>query len=144
RRAAFEARVNEVVRSIGDESVRKYYAQDFQARLRQLMSPPQPERRGGPSRFGNFRDNSRGSGAWQRPRFSGRDSPISPEITRGAIVRGFRSALPPRGPLTLLAVVTPPWLLKHHAEEFAELEFLNPDAEALRKAILEACHDGEI
>src|SRR6478735_3487517 len=39
RRAAFEARVNEVVRSIGDESVRKYYGQDFQARLRQLLNP---------------------------------------------------------------------------------------------------------
>ena len=29
RRAAFEARVHEVVRSIGDESVRKYYAPGF-------------------------------------------------------------------------------------------------------------------
>ena len=29
RRAAFEARVHEVVRSIGDDLVRKYYAQDF-------------------------------------------------------------------------------------------------------------------
>jgi len=34
RRAALEARINEVVRGIGDESVRRYYAQDFQARLR--------------------------------------------------------------------------------------------------------------
>ena len=59
-------------------------------------------------------------------------------------MRGFRSALPPREALILLAVVNHPWLLEHHTEEFAELEFLNPDAEALRKAILEACHDGEI
>ncbi len=43
RRAAFEARVHEVVRSIGDESVRKYYAQDFSARLRALMAPPQAQ-----------------------------------------------------------------------------------------------------
>src|SRR3954469_21284490 len=73
RRAAFEARVNEVVRSIGDESVRKYYGQDFSARLRALMAPPPPPGRerprgpgpfGGPSgnqsRSGNFRDFSRG------------------------------------------------------------------------------------
>ena len=39
RRAALEARVNEVVRSIGDESVRHYYSQDFTARLRQLLMP---------------------------------------------------------------------------------------------------------
>src|SRR6186713_2341002 len=46
RRAAFEARVNEVVRSIGDDSVRKYYAQDFSARLRQLLNPQPVQGRG--------------------------------------------------------------------------------------------------
>src|SRR3954468_23104355 len=46
RRAAFEARIHEVVRSVGDESVRKYYAQDFSARLRALMAPPQVPARG--------------------------------------------------------------------------------------------------
>src|SRR6476620_815241 len=79
RRAAFEARVNEVVRSIGDESVRKYYAQDFQARLRQLMAPPAAPGRGdrprggqfgGPfgqqGRSGNVRDFAQGRNAWQR------------------------------------------------------------------------------
>src|SRR5690606_1672068 len=34
RRAAFEARIHDLVRSIGDEAVRKYYGQDFAARLR--------------------------------------------------------------------------------------------------------------
>src|SRR5437764_306907 len=37
RRAAFEARVHEVVRSIGDESVRKYYAPDFSGRRRAVL-----------------------------------------------------------------------------------------------------------
>jgi DNA primase len=71
RRAAFEARVHEVVRSIGDESVRKYYGQDFFARLRQLMMPKSDQGRGerprgmagqfgGNVRSGNFRDFSRG------------------------------------------------------------------------------------
>ena len=31
----------------------------------------------------------------------------------------------------LMAVVNHPWLLEHHAEEFAALEFLNPDADQL-------------
>ena len=72
RRAALEARVNEVVRSIGDESVRKYYAQDFTARLRQLLMPQSDRERserprgmagqvgGGQCRSGNVRDFSRG------------------------------------------------------------------------------------
>jgi DNA primase len=53
-------------------------------------------------------------------------------------VRGFRSALPPREALILMAVVNHPWLLEYHAEEFAALEFLNPDADHLRRAVLEA------
>src|SRR5580698_3882377 len=39
RRAAFEARVNEVTASITDETVRRYYRQDFSGRLRQMFAP---------------------------------------------------------------------------------------------------------
>jgi DNA primase len=38
----------------------------------------------------------------------------------------------------LMAVITHPWLLDNHAEEFAALEFLNPEADQLRSAILDA------
>ena len=37
RRAAFEARIGEVLNSIGDETVRKYYRREFGDRLRQLF-----------------------------------------------------------------------------------------------------------
>ena len=39
RRAALEARVNEVTSVIGDDSVRKYYRQDFNARLSAFFAP---------------------------------------------------------------------------------------------------------
>ena len=39
RRAALEARIKEIIRGIGDETVRRYYADDFTVRLRQLMAP---------------------------------------------------------------------------------------------------------
>ena len=39
RRAALEARLGEVTSGIGDDSVRKYYRQDFGVRLRQLFTP---------------------------------------------------------------------------------------------------------
>ena len=39
RRAALEARIKEIIRGIGDETVRRYYSDDFMARLRQLMAP---------------------------------------------------------------------------------------------------------
>src|SRR5262249_52960581 len=40
RRAALEARIGQVAATIGDESVRRYYKQDFVARLRRMFAPP--------------------------------------------------------------------------------------------------------
>jgi DNA primase len=65
----------------------------------------------------------------------------SARLSDSPIVRGFRSALPPREALILMAAVNHPWLLEQHAEQFAELEFLNPHADQLRRAILEATTD---
>jgi DNA primase len=163
RRAAFEARVNEVVRSIGDESVRKYYAQDFSARLRALMAPPQAPARGerprgpmggsyggqfgGQSRAGNFRDFSRGRDSFRgggRPNFAQPMPLPSARLSASPIVRGHRTALPPREALILTAVIHHPWLLEHHAEEFSELEFLNPDTDHLRRAVLDAATGGGV
>ena len=39
RRAALEARIAEVTAAIADESVRRYYRQDFSGRLRQMFAP---------------------------------------------------------------------------------------------------------
>ena len=38
RRAAFEARLAQVIGSIGDESVRRYYRHEFGQRLRRLFA----------------------------------------------------------------------------------------------------------
>jgi DNA primase len=153
RRAALEARVNEAVRGIGDDSVRKYYAQDFTSRLRQFLAPAVPERNarpGGNFRSGEFRSGDLRSGrfredaqAWRRRGPPGREPlpPPSARLSGSPIVRGFRSAMPPREALMLVAVVNHPWLLEHHAEQFAELEFLNPDADLLRRTVLEIVAD---
>ena len=144
RRAAFEARIHEVVRSIGDESVRKYYGQDFTARLRQLLMPrPEPGPRGNPMgsnvRSGNVRDFSRGRDPFRGPgRMREPMSKPSSRLSASPIVRGFRTALPPREALILITVINHPWLLEHHAEEFSELEFLNPDTDHLRRMVLDA------
>ncbi len=149
RRAALETRIHEVVRGIGDEQVRKYYAQDFGGRLRELLMPaparsiaaPQ-QRYGGASRsYGGA--NGRPGPFERRPRFGGGGA-REPAPAAGArlssaspMVRGFRSALPPREALMLVATINHPWLLDSHIEEFAELEFINPDADRLRRVIVE-------
>src|SRR5262245_54539649 len=85
RRAALEAKLNDLVRNIGDEAVRKYYQQDFTARLRDLLNPNAGRDRGDRPRGGNvwqgnFRDSSRGpAGPWQRNRGRGGRLPMGRE-----------------------------------------------------------------
>ncbi len=42
----------------------------------------------------------------------------------------------------LMTVINHPWLLERHSEEFSALEFLNPDADQLRRAILDVATEG--
>jgi DNA primase len=153
RRAALEARLSALCASIGDESVRKYYRQDLGERLRGLFAPPvkpEPFNRGGyrlPAR-GPGGPGGRGGRAGERgrPHPSPREAlrAMSPRVGVSALVRGFRSALPPREALILLTVTNHPWLMERHAEELAELEFRHPDADRLRRAILDAAGHGSL
>jgi DNA primase len=52
-------------------------------------------------------------------------------------VRGYRTGLPTREALILLAVINHPWLLEAHAEELAAIELRHPDADRLRRAMLD-------
>src|SRR5262249_1143808 len=145
RRAALEARLSALCAAIGDESVRKYYRQDLGERLRALFRPPvKPE----PFNRGTRLPPARGPGrAGERGR---QPSPREALRTMGArlgvspLVRGFRSALPPREALILLTVTNHPWLMERCAEELAELEFRPPDAARLRRAILDAAGHGSL
>ncbi len=150
RRAGLEARINAVTAAIGHEAVRKYYRQDLETRLRTLFAPP--PRSGRPGGAGGFasqgrypeRGRSPGKGRGGRGHLAEAEpislAPLSPRLAASSIVRGSRSALPAREALILLALVNHPWLLDTHAEEVAEIEFLNPDADLLRRAILDAAH----
>lgn len=148
RRAGLEARLSELTTQIGDESVRKYYRQEFSARLQRLLTPASaPD--GGRGRQGGRRGDRQGRQRWEpRGRAGpGRDelslSPLSPRLSASTIVRGARSALPTREALILLAILNHPWLMEAHAEEVAELDLHHPDADALRRAILDAVAGSE-
>jgi DNA primase len=116
---------------------------------REVQRSERPRGRFGDARGGGWRDFRRGQGGWTdrwprvRPGAHETLAQPSPRLSASPIVRGSRSALPPREALILLAVINHPWLLEHHAEEFAELEFLNPHANALRRTVLEAGTDTE-
>ena len=136
-------------RGIGDETVRRYYGEDFVARLRAAHGAEARSRRAAArthatAAFRIGRAGQSGGRGWQRtPRRATAALAGSlcrrraPRLSSSPIVRGFRSAVPPREALILITVVNHPWLLENHAEEFAELELLNPDADRSRRAILE-------
>lgn len=142
RRAALEGRIGEILGGIGHEAVRKYYKQEFDARVRALFMPQRSQgfergrryetagrRSGGGNQRGNWRNGQRS----EPDPFA---SP-SPRIGQSSLVRGHRSAMPTREALILMAVIEHPWLLETHLEEFAEIELIHPDADQLRRAVLE-------
>jgi DNA primase len=140
RRAGLDQRIAEVTNQIGDASVRKYYRQDLDERVRALFAPAARENAPRWER-GRFGESSR----WQgRGRQGRRPAPrevlgaTSARLATSQIVRGARNVLPSREALILLAVVNHPWLLETHAEELAELEFRHADGDRLRRAILDA------
>jgi DNA primase len=148
RRAALEARINEVTSGIADDSVRKYYRQDFSARLSQFFAPAQSQR-GNFQRGQNYGQpwRERGNSNWQsrngapqRPATGGKNTPyvvVSQQLASGPLHRGHRTSVPRREALILQAALNYPWLLHDHMEEFASLEFRHPDAEKLKSALVD-------
>jgi DNA primase len=135
RRAGLEARFNQVTAAITQESVRKYYRQDLEQRLRALFAPA-PVQRQAPREGFRVVGGRRGSSG-------NRHVPLvpataSPALSASSLVRGYRSSIPPREALILLATVNHPWLLENHAEELVDLEFMHPDADRLRRGVLDA------
>lgn len=140
RCAALEARINAVTGSIADESVRKYYRQDFNDRLGQLFGPVQA----GTGTFSRRPNRGRGDRRWggasdwrTAPTKPGRYVVLSQQLAVSPVHRGHRSAMPRREALILQAALHHPWLLHDHLEELSELEFRHPDADRLKCALID-------
>jgi len=136
RRAALEARLAEILRMIGDETVRRYYRDDLKDRLANLFQPNRAQFQSSP----RFRGGPRRQGA-RMPEPASVLKPRSNRLAQSSIVRG-RAAVPAREALILLAVLNHPWLLADHAEELAHLDFGHGDASTLRQALLDAAAAG--
>jgi DNA primase len=140
RRAALEARVNEVTASIVDDPVRRYYRQDFAARLANFFAPaqsPQRDARRG-AEWRERRDGDRRRSA--APRGTNRAMPyvvVSQQLSSSPVHRGHRTAVPRREALILQAALNHPWLLHDHLEELASLEFRHADAGRVKGALID-------
>jgi len=159
RRAALEARINELSNGIRDEVVRRHYRQDLANRLQQMLAPDAGHRYEGRGfQRGAFRGESAG-------RFSPRSTPpgrreppgrrppgpaglaslgrgpyqpMSPQLANSPIMPGRRSTISRREALILQSLINHPWLLDEHLEEVAALELAHPEAHRLRAAIMAA------
>jgi DNA primase len=141
RRAAFETRLGEVMTTIADETVRRYYRADFAARLRALFAPADIVTRRLAFGGKNF-DAAARRGASARPlrtRLRGEDTYVaaSPQLAVSPLHRGHRAAMPRREALILQAALNHPWLLHDHLEELAEAEFRHADAQKLKGALID-------
>ena len=143
RRAALEARINEITNAIADETVRRYYRQDFSARLRQMFAPAEISTR--PRSFRSDRvDGKYQRGAPQRPMgpkasFGNEPYvPVSSQLATSPVHRGHRAAIPLREALILQATLNHPWLLHDHMEELAAAEFHHADTQKLKGALIDA------
>lgn len=158
RRAALEAKLHDLTNGIRDETVRRYYRQDFAERLRRMFTPEGAAPGGGyGGARGGFRGESVrrfpgrggfGAGSTARPGSRanlstaalgrGPYQAASPQLANSPLMRGQRSALSRREALILQSLINHPWLLHDHLEEIAGLELAHPDAVKLRAGIIAA------
>jgi DNA primase len=138
RRAALEARLNEVTNGIADETVRRYYREDLRTRLAQYLRPAAAPARPWHLREGGLR-GERGRFPRRQPE-PGRNTPyvvVSQQLANSPVHRGYRTSMPKREALILQAALNHPWLLHDHLEELASLEFRHADAERLKAALID-------
>ena len=62
----------------------------------------------------------------------------SPQLATSSLIRGQRSAISRREALILKTLLNHPWLLHEHLEEVAALELAHPEAHRLRASIIAA------
>ena len=141
RRAALEARVNEVTRRDRRRSGAQILPAGFQRRGCRSSLRPRRHRGGEPraAETGASAAMAIGS-APTRHAPAGRSTPyvvVSQQLASSPVHRGYRTAVPRREALILLAALNHPWLLHDHLEELASLEFRHADAERLKGALID-------
>jgi DNA primase len=136
RRAGLAKTLREMVGAIRDETVRRFYRDEIESRLRQL-SPQGAQVQG---RYGGGAPRS-GS----RRGFRADDPPPSPRITTklnplyaGTTNSGGPVPFQDREAMIISCLLVHPQLLGIEAEELSALELNDPDAQALRSLLLDA------
>ena len=142
QRAGLERRLREVVQAIADETLKRHYLDDINARLSRLFGRDQRRERGWQGRQGGVpgRPAAPGRRGFGKPNLLLGEAGVAPVIGSSLA----RSALFARGPVTaspreamiLILLVNHPGLLAQHAEDIAGIELAGRDHDALRNALV--------
>jgi DNA primase len=150
RRAALEARLREIARSIGDGSVRRHYGQAFAERIAAFFPAPAANSELRIANRGQRRDRNPSTHyspfATRSSRYSllpiRSSIPVSDRLRRSTMLAG-RAAHPLREVVLVMTMVNHPGLLADHLDAFAHIEFGHPDLGELRNAILDIVSHSE-
>jgi DNA primase len=146
QRAALERRLKDALHAIKDETLRRYYREDIEARL---------EAQSGGRPAAAFRGQRPGARPYGRvPQSSGAKLPAgfrtSPRLaghpflsSSGPGSAGTPASESPREAFILAALVVHPEWLRDHAELLVELDLAGRDAGALRAMLLDCVGSGE-
>lgn len=139
RRARLAATLRETVGSIRDETVKRYYRDEIEERLRGLSPRNAARQPGGAPRPGSS-PGGYGGGFQRRPRPG--DPPPSPRMRAApspsmTASAGFAGAAPVREAVIAALLLVHPDMIGAFADELMVLEFEHPDARAILSLLLD-------
>lgn len=133
RRAALEARIEEVIGQIADPKVKGHYGQDLRGRIAKLFGRNQGQRVPFQPRSGGFRRQPWKPGQ----KFDPRLQPVTPELRRSALARSDVGAARRMEEVILTVLLNHPSLLEVYWEEISRLEIKTPALDKLRNEIID-------
>ena len=146
RRAALERRLFETIKAITDETLRRHYRQEIEARLGALFGRAPGAGGGGraygrpggqPGQGGGFRPSGGRYGAPPPPRgYLDQAVPASPSLARSPLFSAGRSVISQREALITLIAVNHPGLAATYAEDLAGVDFASRELAGLVDSVL--------
>jgi DNA primase len=143
RRAALERRLFETIKAITDETLRRHYRQDIEARLGALFgrAPGGGRSYGRPGgqqgQGGGFRPSGGRYGVPPPPRgYLDQAVPASPSLARSPLFAAGRAMISQREALITLIAVNHPGLAAVYAEDLAGVDFASREVAGLLDCVL--------
>ena len=140
RKAAFEQRLRETLNAVKDETIRRHYRAEMDARLSALFSVVQPSYQRGHVRD---RAGSRFAGRGGPMGRHGQSAPLRASMAlAGHAMFAAKPAMSPREALILTLLARHPALLEEQVDVIADLHFAGREAEKLRRGLVDAIASG--